>query len=163
MVLNEGVDREVGSPQRCDDVVGGVNPPAVDRVGVVPRSDIEARIGLIGAQRRRMGERQGDVAALAKNPMSLSKRSIQIRGERERRHGEHEINLIGLDESQLRRLGLVKLDHYFVTCGQTSCGVDLSDRPVYGGDPRSSQCKPDRGMTGAAAEFQNPSTGDLAE
>ncbi len=163
MVLDEGVDREIGSPQRCDDAVGGVNPPAVDRIGVVPGSDIEARVGPIGTQCRRMGERQGDVTTLAKNPMSLAKCPIQIRGQRERRHGEYEIDLLGLDEGQFCRLGLVELDRDFVTVGQISCRVDLLDRSVDRGDPGASQSKPDRSVAGAAPEFQNPSTRDLAE
>lgn len=102
-----------------------------------------------------MGKREHEVAAVAYDSMDLAQDARQVGDERQRRHRQRQVDLIGADERQLGRMTLVELDRHLVAVGETASRGDLGHVGVGGGHPGSPQGQSHRVVAGPAPEHQH--------
>lgn len=163
MAFEHGVDRELRTGECGDDPLDRVDPAAPDRIGRLPRPRGAVGVDRVGAQRRRVGERDDRVSVGAHHPVHLSKHPIEVIDQAQGPHRHGDVDLVGADEGEFGRAGFVKLDGDLVVVGEAPGSGELIVVGVGRHDSSAATGEADGGVAGTAAEVENALAPDLAQ
>lgn len=163
VTFEEDVDREVCAGEGGDEILGGVHMAFADRLAGLPRLRDTGRIVGISGQEGRVGERDDDMPAGANAPVDLTEDPVEIFDEAQCSHRHGEIDLVGSNEGELGRTGLVKFDRDVVFGGEGAGGGDLFGGAVGRDHARAASSEPDGRVAGTAAEVEDLAAASIAD